>query len=53
MKKATAQFRFVLMTIITLLITSFCRAQTNSIASSFVFSKGADVGWLPQMEATG
>lgn len=60
MKKATAQFRFVLATIITLLIISCSGAQTpepipetTPISSTFVFSKGADVGWLPQMEATG
>ena len=60
MKKATAQFRLVLMTIITLFIISCSGAQTpeptpepTPIASTFVFSKGADVGWLPQMEATG
>jgi len=60
MKKATAQFRFVLVTIITLLINSCSGAQTIEptpepipLPSTFVFSKGADVGWLPQMEATG
>ena len=52
MKKSTVQFRFVLMAIITLLITSSSVAQTSG-PSTFAFSKGADVGWLPQMEATG
>ncbi|HQZ24024.1 MAG TPA: glycosyl hydrolase 53 family protein [Flavobacterium sp.] len=52
MKKSTVQFRFVLMAIITLLITSSSVAQTSE-PSTFAFSKGADVGWLPQMEATG
>ena len=52
MKKSTVQFRFVLMAIITLLIASCSVAQTSG-SSTFVFSKGADVGWLPQMEATG
>lgn len=59
-KKATVQFRFVLLTIITLLISSCSGAQTIdtapapiSLPSTFVFSKGADIGWLSQMEATG
>ena len=52
MKKVTAHFRLVLMTIISLLIAFISGAQTSE-PSTFVFSKGADVGWLPQMEATG
>ena len=52
MKKSTVQFRLVLMAIITLLIASSSVAQTSE-PSTFAFSKGADVGWLPQMEATG
>lgn len=40
------------------LIFSFCaKAQTTktsiSPTATFAFSKGADVSWLPQMEATG
>ncbi len=60
MKKSKVHFRFVLVTIITLLFNSCSGAQTpeptpetTPIPSTFVFSKGADVGWLPQMEATG
>ena len=60
MKKAIAQFRFVLAAIITLLMYSCSGAQTtdpnpapNPAPTTFAFSKGADVGWLPQMEATG
>ena len=58
MKKTTLQF--VLVTIITIVFYSCSGAQTLDpatvpppIPSTFVFSKGADVGWLPQMEATG
>jgi arabinogalactan endo-1,4-beta-galactosidase len=56
MKKSKVQFRFVLVTIITLFIISCSGVQTPEpipIPSAFVFSKGADVGWLPQMEVTG
>ena len=60
MKISTVQFRFVLVTLITLLINSCSGAQTTELTpepiplpSTFVFSKGGDVGWLPQMEATG
>lgn len=52
MKKSKVQFRFALLAIITLLITSSSVAQTTE-PTTFAFSKGADVGWLPQMEATG
>ena len=52
MKKSKVQFRFALLVVITLLITSSSVAQTTE-PTTFAFSKGADVGWLPQMEATG
>jgi arabinogalactan endo-1,4-beta-galactosidase len=60
MKKATVQCRFVLVALITVLIISCSGAQTSepisepvSLPSTFAFSNGADVSWLPQMEATG
>ena len=59
MKITITKFRLVLMSIITLLINFCTSAQTSETitssktASNFVFSKGADVSWLPQMEATG
>jgi arabinogalactan endo-1,4-beta-galactosidase len=49
----TVKFRLVLLLLITLLISSYSEAQTKPSTSKFAFSKGADVGWLPQMEATG
>jgi arabinogalactan endo-1,4-beta-galactosidase len=45
MKKATAQFLSILISV----VTSFY----SSYAQSPAFSKGADVSWLSQMEATG
>jgi arabinogalactan endo-1,4-beta-galactosidase len=59
MKNITIQIRLVLMVITTVLIYSYSGAQTIEttekvpISSKNDFSKGADVGWLPQMEATG
>jgi arabinogalactan endo-1,4-beta-galactosidase len=60
MKKANPHFRFLLAIIISLLIISCSGAQNteptpepNPVPSTFAFSKGADVSWLPQMEATG
>ena len=60
MKKITAPFSFFLMSIITLLMYSCGGAQTteptpdsNPASTTFAFSKGADVGWLPQMDDTG
>jgi arabinogalactan endo-1,4-beta-galactosidase len=52
MKKAIVDFRFVLTIVITLLI-NFCIGAQTTEPSTFAFSKGADVSWLPQMEATG
>ena len=47
MKKIPRQFRSILMALLTL-VTCYCgNAQIGT------FSKGADVSWLPQMEATG
>jgi arabinogalactan endo-1,4-beta-galactosidase len=59
MKIAITQFQLVLMLIISFLINSCTSAQNSEksipskIPSPFIFSKGADVSWLPQMEATG
>ncbi len=59
MKKADIQFRLVLISIFTLLIYSCTSSQSSGaskppeIPSTFAFSKGADVSWLPQMETTG
>ncbi len=59
MKKTTLHFRIVLVTIILLFYavseaqTNNCKCITGTPPSPFVFSKGGDVSWLPQMEATG
>jgi arabinogalactan endo-1,4-beta-galactosidase len=54
MKKTSIHISFRLMMIITLLTYSCSKAQDVYLSSSkTIFSKGADVGWLPQMEATG
>ena len=58
MKKSVIPFKFVLASVVTLLFYSYSEAQTNCkcatpTPSPYVFSKGADVSWLPQMEATG
>lgn len=46
----TVRFRIISTIFLILISSSFCNAQETS---NFSFSKGADVGWLPQMEATG
>jgi arabinogalactan endo-1,4-beta-galactosidase len=60
MKKSILQFRFVLVTITTLLFNFYCEAQTGCVCTTptiaptpFAFSKGGDVSWMPQMETTG
>lgn len=45
MKKATAQFLLVLISVVTTFYSSYAQIPA--------FSRGADVSWLPQMEATG
>lgn len=50
MTKTVVPFPFVIVAFFTLVANSYCIAQ-NSLKSAF--AKGADVGWLPQMEATG
>jgi arabinogalactan endo-1,4-beta-galactosidase len=58
MKKFTPHFRYVFALIATLFFYCSSQAQSNcdcitNNSKPFVFSKGADVSWLPQMEATG
>jgi arabinogalactan endo-1,4-beta-galactosidase len=59
MKKTINQIRYILIPLLVLIINSCTSAQTtettkpSEIPSTFNFSKGADVSWLPQMEATG
>lgn len=50
MQNMTVRFRIISTIFLILISSSFCNAQETS---NFSFSKGADVGWLPQMEATG
>ncbi|TDD94702.1 glycosyl hydrolase 53 family protein [Flavobacterium cellulosilyticum] len=47
MKKIHAQFRIILMSLLMLMTCYYSNAQNP------LFSKGGDVSWLPQMEATG
>lgn len=59
MKKIAVSFQSILIAIFTLLISSCIWSQTSYASkspetpSTFAFSKGGDVSWLPQMEATG
>ena len=60
MKKIRTKFSIACVTILSVLFYSYSEAQTIcscprpvTTPSSFIFSKGADVSWLPQMEATG
>lgn len=50
MKKTILQFRLILMPLLTLVAYFNAIAQTETTP---LFSKGADVSWLPQMETTG
>ena len=50
MNKTILQLRLILMPLLTL-VTYF--SSTAQIVTTPAFSKGADVSWLPQMEATG
>ena len=50
MKKSILQFRLILMPLLTLVTYFSVNAQTIPTPE---FSKGGDVSWLPQMEATG
>jgi arabinogalactan endo-1,4-beta-galactosidase len=57
MKNTKTIFSLLLSLTLVLIFSSFSKAQTpenkQMAPSVFAFSKGADVGWLPQMEATG
>jgi arabinogalactan endo-1,4-beta-galactosidase len=54
MKKTSTHISFGLMMLVTLLMYSCSHAQEVYLSpSKAVFSKGADVGWLPQMEISG
>lgn len=46
-------FRFVLMSLMVSLLYSCNTSKNIQTTSKSSFAKGADVGWLPQMEATG
>ena len=50
MKKTKWRSPFFQTLLVVLFFSSFCKAQGTATPS---FSKGADVGWLSQMEATG
>ncbi len=59
MKNKRTSLLLSLALFVSMLFSSCTKAQTPDITPippvvpAFVFSKGADVGWLPQMEATG
>ena len=52
-------FKIILPLLLSFLFFTSCNSQTNvdqtptPIPTIYAFAKGADVGWLPQMEATG
>ena len=50
-------FKTILSLSLSFLFLTYCTSQTNvdqtSIPTVATFAKGADIGWLPQMEATG
>lgn len=53
MKNSPMYFRFVLMSLMVSLFYSCNTSKNIQTTSKSSFAKGADVGWLPQMEATG
>ncbi len=53
MKNLPMHFRFVLMSLMVSLLYSCNTSKNIQTTSKSSFAKGADVGWLPQMEATG
>ena len=53
MKNSPMYFRFVLMSLMVSLLYSCNTSKNIQTTSKSSFAKGADVGWLPQMEATG
>ncbi|MDI5889286.1 glycoside hydrolase family 53 protein [Flavobacterium yafengii] len=53
MKNSPMYFRFVLMSLMVSLLYSCNTSKNIQTTSKSSFAKGADVGWLSQMEATG
>ncbi|MES2804268.1 MAG: glycosyl hydrolase 53 family protein [Bacteroidota bacterium] len=53
MKNSPMYFRFVLMSLMISVLYSCSTSKNIQTTSKSSFAKGADVGWLPQMEATG
>jgi arabinogalactan endo-1,4-beta-galactosidase len=53
MKNSQMYFRFVLMFLMISVLYSCNTSKNIQTTSKSSFAKGADVGWLPQMEATG
>jgi arabinogalactan endo-1,4-beta-galactosidase len=54
MKNNTVKFKIMVLSVMILTLVSCANTQnTTSISKTGSFAKGADVGWLPQMEATG
>lgn len=53
MKNIPMNFRFVVTSVLVSLLFSCSTSKNVQSTSKNYFAKGADVGWLPQMEATG
>ena len=53
MKNLPMNSRFVLMSLLLTLLFSCSTSKNVQSTSKSSFAKGADIGWLPQMEATG
>jgi arabinogalactan endo-1,4-beta-galactosidase len=53
MKNSPMYFRFVLMSLMVSVLFSCSTSKNAQSTAKNSFAKGADVGWLPQMEATG
>jgi arabinogalactan endo-1,4-beta-galactosidase len=53
MKNSQIHLRFVLMSLLVSVLFSCSTSKNIQSTAKSSFAKGADVGWLPQMEATG
>ena len=53
MKNIPMHFRFVVTSVLVSILFSCSASKNVQATAKNSFSKGADVGWLPQMEATG
>jgi arabinogalactan endo-1,4-beta-galactosidase len=53
MKNSQVHLRFVLMSLLVSVLFSCSTSKNIQSTAKSSFAKGADVGWLPQMEATG